>query len=270
MDFVKALTFMTEDPKWKEKLAIGTGMALLAPLIIPAVILMGYCVRLLQNMREGQQFPLPEWDDWSGDLVRGFKLFVVTIVWLLPVFLVMLPAVVGGVMTDSDSGFLETLGIIILVGTMCLTFIYAIFVTLMTPGFTIWFARDEEIRSGLQMTEIFEWTRHHVSEVLLFTIAYIVASFVISMVAGTVGMLLCFVGLIVTVPLGTLAVYLYQYNLLGQIAYQDRTGERYYKPAVPLPSPYIPQEDAPSAPPVPPAPAATDAPAEGDTEPPQA
>jgi len=195
---------------------------------------------------------------------------VVTVVWLLPVFLVMLPAIVGGVMTDSDSGFLETLGIIILVGTMCLTFIYAIFVTLMTPGFTIWFARDEEIRSGLQMTEIFEWTRHHVSEVLLFTIAYIVASFVISMVAGTVGMLLCFVGLIVTVPLGTLAVYLYQYNLLGQIAYQDRTGERYYKPAVPLPSPFIPQEDAPPAPPVPPAPPATDAPAEGDTQPPQA
>lgn len=268
MDFVKALTFMTEDPKWKEKLAIGTGMALLAPLIIPAVILMGYCVRLLQNMREGQQFPLPEWDDWSGDLVRGFKLFVVTIVWVLPVFLVMLPAIIGGVMTDSDSGFVETLGIIILVGTMCMSFIYAIFVTLMTPGFTIWFARDEEIRSGLQMTEIFEWTRNHVSEVLLFTIAYIVASFVISMVAGTVGMLLCFVGLIVTVPLGTLAVYLYQYNLLGQIAYQDRTGERYYKPQEPLPQPFAPSAPPPAPPAAPDVPPV--APAESDDQPPQA
>lgn len=264
MDFVKALTFMTEDPKWKEKLAIGTGMALLAPLIIPAVILMGYCVRLLQNMREGQLLPLPEWDDWSGDLVRGFKLFVVTIVWALPLFLVMLPTVMGGVMVDSDSGFVQTLGVIILVSTMCLVFIYAIFVMLMTPGFTIWFARDEEIRSGLQLTEIFEWTRHHVSEVLLYTIAYIVASFVISMVASTVGMLLCFVGLIVTVPLGTLAVYLYQYNLLGQIAYQDRMSERYYKPQEPLPQPFAPPVP-PVAPDVPPV-----APAESDEQPPQA
>ena len=253
MDFVKALTFMTEDPRWKEKLAIGTGMALLAPLIIPAIILIGYCVRLLQNMRAGEQFPLPEWEDWSGDLVRGFKLFVVTLVWLLPVFLVMLPAVIGGAMVDSDSGFIEALGIIILVGALCMSFIYALFVTLMTPGFTIWFARDEEIRSGLQLTAIFEWTRHHVGEVLLYTIAYIVASFIISMVAGTIGVLLCGVGLIVTVPLGTLVIYLYQYNLLGQIAYQERAGERYYKLPAPLPVPSVPP-----------------APAESDAQPPQA
>lgn len=267
MDFVKALTFMTEDPRWKEKLAIGTGVALLAPLIIPAIILMGYCVRLVQNMREGEQFPLPEWDEWSGDLVRGFKFFVVTIVWALPIFLVMLPAIMGGVMVDSDSAFLETMGVIILVGSMCVTFIYALFVILMTPGFTIWFARDEEIRSGLQLTEIFEWTRQHVSEVLLYLIAYLVASFVISMVASTVGILLCGVGLLVTIPLGTLAVYLYQYNLLGQIAYQGRTGERYYKPQVPLPMPFAPGAPPPAAPAAPPTP---DQPAESDTQSPPA
>ncbi len=255
MDFVKALTFMTEDPRWKEKLAIGTGMALLAPLIIPAIILIGYCVRLLQNMRAGEQFPLPEWEDWSGDLVRGFKLFVVTLIWLLPVFLVTLPAAVGGAMANSDSGIIETLGIIILVGIMCMGFLYALFVMLMTPGFTIWYARDEKIRSGLQLTAIFEWTRHHVSEVLLYTIAYLVASFIVTMVAGTIGVLLCGVGLIVTVPLSTLVIYLYQYNLLGQIAYQERTGERYYSLPAPLPV-------------VPPAPPA--APADSDTQPPQA
>ncbi len=267
MDFVKALTFLTEDPRWKEKVAIGTGVSLLSPLIIPAIILMGYCVRLVQNMREGEQFPLPEWDEWSGDLVRGFKFFVVTIVWALPIFLVMLPTIMGGVMVDSDSAFLETMGVIILVSTMCLTFIYALFVIMMTPGFTLWFARDEEIRSGLQLTEIFEWTRRHVSEVLLYLIAYLVASFIIAMVAGTVGMLLCGVGLLVTLPLGTLVTYLYQYNLLGQIAYQERTGGRYYQP------PAVPQ--APVAPPPPPAPptppeAPVDPAAGNDVEPPQA
>ncbi|MBK8797435.1 MAG: DUF4013 domain-containing protein [Anaerolineales bacterium] len=70
MDFVKALTFIPEDPRWKEKVAIGAALALLSFLIVPAIITIGYCVRMVQNMRSGQQFPLPEWDDWSGDLVR--------------------------------------------------------------------------------------------------------------------------------------------------------------------------------------------------------
>ncbi len=194
MDFIKALTFIPEDPRWKEKVAIGSALALLSFLFIPFIITIGYCVRLTQNMRDGKQFPLPEWDDWSGDLVRGFKLGVVGFIWALPLILVSIPTSVGGMMTDSDSGLATTLGIIILVGASCLTIFYGIFVTLMTPGFVIWFARDEEIRSGLQLSEIFQWTREHVTDVILFMLAYIVASIVISTVAGIVGVLLCIVG----------------------------------------------------------------------------
>lgn len=237
MDFVKALTFMWEDPRWKEKIAIGAALALFSPLIVPVILIMGYGVRVMQNVRAGQQYPMPEWNDWSGDLVRGFKLGVVYLIWALPIILVTIPLTVGGIMTDSDSGFAETLGITIIVGTSCLSLVYGIFLMLMTPGFTIWFARDEEIRSGLQLSEIFEWTRHHLADVLLFTLAYIVASFVISTVASIVGVLLCLVGLIVTIPLGTIALYLYQYNLLGQIAFKDSTGRSYYQPAIIPPAP---------------------------------
>lgn len=250
MDFVKALTFIPEDPRWKEKVAIGSALALLSFLIIPAIITIGYCVRLTQNMRDGKQFPLPEWDDWSGDLVRGFKLAVVWFVWALPLFLVSIPVTIGGIMTDSDSAVATTLGVTIVVGASCLTAIYGILIILMTPGFTLWFARDEEIRSGLQLSEIFQWTRAHVTDVILFMLAYIVASFVISTVAGIVGVLLCIVGLIVTMPVATFVTYVYQFNLLGQIAYKDSAGRVYYPPAAaPI---------APSAPPVEPPPASSE------------
>ena len=49
--------------------------------------------------------------------------------------------------------------------------VYGIFITLLTPGFTLWFARDEEIRSGLQLSEIFEWTRTHATDVILYMLA---------------------------------------------------------------------------------------------------
>jgi len=247
MDFVKALTFIPEDPRWKEKVAIGSALALLSFLVVPFIITIGYCVRLTQNMRNGEQFPLPEWDDWSGDLVRGFKLAVVWFVWALPLFVVSIPMTIGGVLTDSDSAVATTLGVTIVVSTVCLTAIYGIFITLMTPGFVLWFARDEEIRSGLQLSDIFQWTRAHVTDVILFMLAYIVASFVISTVASIVGLLLCIVGLIVTVPVATFVTYVYQFNLLGQIAFKDSEGRVYYPPAA-----------APVAPPTTPPPASRD------------
>ena len=249
MDFVKALTFIPEDPRWKEKVAIGSALALLSFLIIPWIITIGYCVRLTQNMRDGKQFPLPEWDDWSGDLVRGFKLAVVGFIWALPLILVSIPMAVGSAMAGSDS-FAKAMGWTIMSGASCLSTLYVIFLLLVAPGVVLWFARDEEIRSGLQLSDIFQWTREHVTDVILFMLAYIVASVVISTVAGIVGVLLCFVGLIVTVPVATFVTYVYQFNLLGQIAYKDSAGRVYYQPVM-APAPVTPAAPAaPVAPPV--------------------
>lgn len=229
MDFIKALTFITEDPRWKEKAIIGAALALFAPLVVPTLILLGYALRLTQSMRDGKRAGLPDWDDWSGDLVRGFKLAIVYLVWSLPAAVATIPFFVGSIMADSD-GFARTFGVMILVGTACLTLLYSIFVTLMTPGFVLWFARDEQIQSGLQVSEIFAWTRDHLTEVVLFLIAVVIANIIFFTAASIVGTLLCLVGLVVTIPLATFITYLYQFNLLGQIAYKDKTGQVYYPP----------------------------------------
>ena len=284
MDYAKALTFLWEDPRWKEKVAIGTGVMLVSGLLMPVLIgfvgiliVMGYCVRVLQNVRDGNQYPLPEWDQWSEDLARGFKLAVVAIVWALPALLLAIPIVMGGVMLgvgdENGSGFLTGIGGLTFGLGYCLVFVFSIFYTLMTPGFTVWFARNEQISDGLKLTEIWEWTRRNLGGVVLLVIAYLVASFIITTVASLVGMLLCIIGLIVTIPLGTLATYLYQYHLIGQLAYKDRTGTAYYTPAAPMPpyAPVTPAPAAPAAPVVPPttsaAPATSEAPAAPDTLP---
>ena len=260
MDYAKALTFLWEDPRWKEKLTIGTVVMLLSVALMPVLIglvgiliVMGYGVRVLQNVRDGQQYPLPEWDQWSEDLTRGFKLFVVSFVWALPALLLAIPIVMGGVMLgfgdENGSGFLTGIGGLTFGLGYCLVFVFSIFYTLVTPGFTLWFARSEQISDGLKLTEIWEWTRRNLGGVVLVMIAYWVASFVITTVASMVGLVLCIVGLIVTVPLGTLATYLYQYHLIGQLAYKDRTGTAYYTPAAPAAPmpPYAPVTPAPAA-----------------------
>lgn len=225
MDIAKALTFITEDERWLEKLAIGVGIVLissfLAPLLIGLLgffIVAGYAIRLLQNVRDGQPRPLPEWNQWSEDFVRGLKIAIVTLIWALPIFVVIVPMGVGVALADSGREAAEIFGGLILFGSLSLTVLYGLVVALLTPGFTIAFARDEEIRSGLQLTEIWQWTQQHLGQVLLIGIVYLAASFALGITAMLAGLLLCGVGLIVTMPLSTLVIMLFQHHLYGQLA----------------------------------------------------
>ena len=238
MDIAKALTFIIEDERWLEKLAIGVGIVLvssfLAPLLIGLLgffIVAGYAIRLLQNVRDGQPRPLPEWNQWSEDFVRGLKIAIVTIIWALPIFVVVVPMGVGVALADSGREAAEIFGGLILFGSLSLTVLYGLVVALLTPGFTIAFARDEEIRSGLQLTEIWQWTQQHLGQVLLIGIVYLAASFALGITAMLAGLLLCGVGLIVTMPLSTLVIMLFQHHLYGQLARENR------EPAVPATTP---------------------------------
>ncbi len=225
MDIGKALTFMTEDPRWKEKLGIGTGVLVISLALSIALvgvlgffIVIGYCIRMMQNVRDGVEHPLPEWDQWGEDLTRGFKLFVTHLVWALPIIVLTIPMIIGGILTDSGSDAGEVFGGLILACSLCMVFAYSIFVALAMPGITIAFAENEDIMSGLQVTNIFNWTRANIGQVIIATLVVIAAQSIISTVAFVAGLLLCVIGLIVTMPLGTLVTYLFQHHLYGQIA----------------------------------------------------
>ena len=227
MDIAKALTFIMEDEEYIRKLGVGIGVVigtmLLSPLLIGLLgipILYGYCIRLMQNVRDNRSRPLPEWDDWGGDLGRGFKYLVVTLVWALPALLLSIPIVIGSLMADSG-GAGEFFGVVLLLGTSCLMVLYAIFVSLAQPGFTLAFAKDESISSGLQMSTVWQWTMQNLGQVVIVALVIIGVSFIITALAGIVGTLLCVVGLIVTIPLGSLVTMLFQHHLYGQLAVQS-------------------------------------------------
>jgi hypothetical protein len=272
MDYAKALTFVLDDTRWKEKIAVGAGLAL-GSLLLSVIligwlgffILFGYSVRLLQNVRNGQQFPLPEWDDWGGDLVRGLKYFVVYLVWALPFIIFTVPVAIGSAIAEGG-GAGEFFGASLLFCGTCLMVIYGLFVALVTPGFTIAYATDENIKSGLQFTDIWHWTQANIGQVVIAVLVILLASLVIQLVASIAGTLLCFIGLVVTVPLGALVTYLYQFNLYGQLAYQFPYGGfgGITQPASPPPADLATEAGAPvvetPAPPIPPAAPATEEP----------
>ena len=226
MDIGRALTFFTEDERWIEKTAIGTGVILLSTLlsvvlvgVVGFFIVMGYSVRLLQNVRDGVNPILPEWDQWSDDLGRGFKLFVVQFVWALPIILIIVPVVIVSIVVGNAGGSdAEGFAMLLALCATCVSFIVGIAYTLIQPAVTIFFAENEQISDGLQIARIWDWTRAHIGEVVIVTIVYLVGSMIIATIGSIAGVILCGIGLLVTIPLAQLIIYYLHFHLYGQLA----------------------------------------------------
>ena len=70
MDYGKSFTFVFEDEKWISKFAVGV-LITLVPILNFATY--GYVIQLLKNVRDGEEKPLPEWDDFGKFFVDGLK-----------------------------------------------------------------------------------------------------------------------------------------------------------------------------------------------------
>ena len=234
MDIGRALTYFSEDDRWVEKTAIGTGLLLISSLLLVALIgvlgyfiLFGYLVRLLQNVRDDVHPVLPEWDQWGDDLVRGVKLACVYLVWALPIFLVSVPIfIIGAVISENIPYGDEDIGAIFILCSLCLQFLIGIVFLVFQPGFTIAFARTETIKDGLQVSEIWDWTRDNIGNVAIVAILTVIASMIITTVGSIVGLILCVIGAVVTVPLSQLIIYYFQSHLYGQLARVAGEGSR--------------------------------------------
>ena len=226
MDIGRALTYFSEDERWVEKTAIGTGLLLISSLLLVALIgvlgyfiLFGYLVRLLQNVRDDIHPVLPEWDQWGDDLVRGVKLACVYLVWALPMILISVPLfIIGIVISENARGPEGDIGAIFGVCALCLQFLIGIAYLVVQPGFTIAFARNETISDGLQVSEIWDWTRDNIGNVVIVAILTAIAAMIITTVGSIVGLILCVIGAVVTVPLSQLIIYYFQSHLYGQLA----------------------------------------------------
>lgn len=87
------LTFPFKDPRWKEKLLVGSllGFAGFIVPVLPWLFLAGYFALIIRwiIVEEGEPY-LPEWQDWSNLLEEGARLAAVGLVYYLPVILIVL------------------------------------------------------------------------------------------------------------------------------------------------------------------------------------
>ncbi len=197
MDIGRGFTYAFDDEDWLKKILIG-GVVTLVPIL--NFVAIGYALRATKNASEGQDLPLPEWDDWGGDFVRGLLLFLAGLIYSLPTIIVMVLGVAFGAALDSDACVWLA---------YCPGILWAIVVGVAFPALWLKFAKEEQFGSFFQFGQIWAFIRDNISDYIIAVLMIWVAE----IIASIVGSVACGIGLIFT----TFWAYLVQAQLLGQV-----------------------------------------------------
>ena len=221
MDIGSAFTFMFDDEEWVKKLAIGGGIALvgtiLSPILVGLVLFLplgGYMLETLKNVRDGRPTPLPEWSDFGNLFVKVLMLFLIVLVYNIPVIIV--ACLSGGINVglaspDLDASLIQALTI--LSGCFsCIQVILSLLIGFFIPAAFIRYAQYDTFGSAFQIGDIFAFITGNFGNYIIV----ILLAWVAGLLAGF-GIILCVVGVFFTFFWSTLV----SANLYGQVAKQE-------------------------------------------------
>lgn len=217
LDIGRSFKYMFDDAGWIMKVVIGGILG-----IIPIVnfIALGYMVEMIRNVANGQELPLPEWEDFGGKFMKGLLAFIGYLIYSIPLIVVyvvvaIITAIVGGVSgSDSDSAG----GVVGLcwMAMSCIAFVYSVVVYgLLVPPALMRFSETNELSAFFRFGENWRVVTSNLGSYLVMLLVIIGAS----IVAQIVGTIACVIGLIFT----TFWMYLVAAHLLGQYWAQNRT-----------------------------------------------
>jgi hypothetical protein len=204
MDIGKAFGFVFEDEEWVSKVLIG-GLIFLIPLIGQVAVL-GYSLKVAQNVMQGHPRPLPTWSEFGDHLMRGLYAFIIQLVYSLPaailagVFacIVISAATAAGQNSEQAGAGIGLLGaclipLIIIVGLASALLSY--------PAIGRYLATNS-LGEAFKFGDVIANVRAYLGPWLMLLVVSILASFV-----GGLGAIACGIGLLFT--------YFYAYCVIG-------------------------------------------------------
>ena len=96
LNFGEAFTFAFRDPHWLRKFALAALFGLLGIFVVPTFLNFGYFLTLSERVMRLESTPLPEWTDFGLLLRKGWRVFLVRVVYYAPIWLIAL--IMTGVM----------------------------------------------------------------------------------------------------------------------------------------------------------------------------
>lgn len=195
MKFGDAFTYVFQDPDWFKKMIIPGLIGLLLP-IIGQMVLLGWSLKVTLNVIRNDPSPLPEMD-FGEDLSRGFKAWVVALVYAIPMIVLYIPILIVAILSGNGNDSNSMMAIVAIASTCfgLLMMLYGIIMTLVLPAAYARVAVDDSIGSGLAFGEVIGMVRKNIMPYLLVFVGSIAAGFISSL-----GSIACFIGIFLTVP----------------------------------------------------------------------
>jgi hypothetical protein len=205
IDLGRSFTHPFEDRDWAVKMLIGAGVQLV-PILNFA--LYGYGLEVTRNTARSQDVPLPKWDDLGKHFVDGLKLFVVQLIYAIPIIAVTVGMTVLGIvfgigMDNAGRATRDTMTAgfaVVMVSLFCLIFIYGLFYAFITPAYTIQIARTGEIGSAFRFHEMFALIKRRPTDYLIVFILPVALGIVLA-IAFSVVAAIPFIGLCLYFPM---------------------------------------------------------------------
>jgi hypothetical protein len=194
MEFGKAFSYPFADSDWVKKIGIGA-LLLLIPLL-GSMWISGWMLEITKRVIRQDPEPLADWDDFGGYLVRGFQVFIIGLVYALPIILLQacLQTVIFALGDSSTAGDEVTYAITaISVCVGCVVFLYAILLALMVPAALGNFADKEKFGAAFRFGEVWGLVRAAPGAYILAALGTMLAGFV-----GLLGLILCAIGVVLT------------------------------------------------------------------------
>lgn len=193
-DFVKPFAFVFEDPEWVQKVLLGGVFVLASMAIVGIFFLYGYMARLVRNVVEGVQHPLPAWDDLGDYFIEGLRLFAVAIVYAIPVIVLVcvfiLPAII---MQATDTEFLRGAGEMMAGCVWCLMVPISLAMGIWLPAALLMAAVDRQFAAAFDYRRIWNFIRANAGNYILAYVAWLIARFI-----APFGLVLFCIGIVFT------------------------------------------------------------------------
>lgn len=213
MDWGKSFTYVFDDKEWVQKVLIG-GILSLIPIVNLAMV--GYALKVLKNVAEGAERPLPGWDDFGDYFVKGLMSTLGVVVWAIPLIILAMFAGFFSAVTGYDTaepGRVAAPFAFCIWSMSCLSAVYGLFLGLVLPSALTHYALSGEFGAFFRFGDIFKYITANFSNYIVALLLAVVAQFV-----SGFGVILCCIGVIFTEFWATLV----SSHLFGQV-YRFRT-----------------------------------------------
>ena len=193
IDLSKLFLFPIKDNEARRNFII-TSLVYLASFIIPIlplIAIMGYTARIMRQVVNGEEPHMTVWDDWESLLKDGLYLFGVRMIYMLPLFVIVLPLSFGmsflPLWMGSNQGSADQfIGIYFLLFAVVMTVTFPISLALgiMLPAAETHTIVNNDFAAGFRVREWWAIFRANWTGFLLAYIIALVASMILSSVVG--------------------------------------------------------------------------------------